>query len=123
MIKRLFLGLLLAMLVPAAPAFAQATAEEAATNLQGLVGKEYEGGVKFAAVAAEDNVLVITLDGTEGWAGVTPAEITEIFLGVFCAGPQSAAFLKSNFLRIDMLDRGTNLTKGKPVNTCTEPEE
>lgn len=124
MIKRLIFGLMFAVMAWAAPAMAQVqTAADVAGRLQSLVGKEYEGGLKFISVVAEDKTLVLTIDGQTGWNGVTQDEITQIFMGGFCADPDGAKFLKTSWIRIDTLDHGANLSKGKPTNTCPPPEE
>lgn len=117
--RHLVIGLLLAVLAPSAPAFAQVmTAEEVAGPMQALVGKEYSGRLKVVSIAAEGNVLVLTIDGQAGWHGITPKQAVESFLAPFCADEDGRAFLKANMVRLDRLDRGANLERGEPTNSC-----
>jgi len=118
MFKRIVAMLGLAMLFAGAPALAQTAAESAVSHLQGIVGQEYEGDLVITSVAAEKEILVVTVNARSGWAGLPQDQITNLLLGGFCESPTAAEYFKSGWLRVDTLDHGGDLKHGAPVNSC-----
>ncbi len=123
MIKRIMMAAVLAIGV-AGPAMAGQTsgadmAASLASKLQGAVGQKEDGGVLFAAVRAEGDTVIVTIDGTEGWHGVTPAQLTNSFLTGFCTDPVKAkAYFALSAIRIDTLEFGKNLQVGQRATAC-----
>ncbi|MBO9711377.1 hypothetical protein [Sphingomonas sp.] len=112
------LALLLTPAVALAQDANQTPTQAVAQGMQPLVGQMFEGGIKIHAVAAESDVLVVTVDATQGWSGLSRDEAVQSFLGGFCGGSDNSDFFKANGLRIDTLDRGASLTKGQVLRAC-----
>ncbi len=111
-------GLAPAASAQAAPQAAKAlTATDYATNMQSIVGQEFEGGVKIHAVKAEANTLVLTVTGPDDWsANLGPDAISGALISGFCStAPQF--FSNGVTMRVDSIDKG-ELAKGPLVSTC-----
>jgi hypothetical protein len=117
--KRLLLTLTLLLPMPALAQEQPAlTAKIVSNNLQPFIGKKFDGDVTIAGVTSEGNTLIIVVDAASGWGDVPRSSATDLFLSGFCSKPAAAAYFKGNLLRVDTLERGANLLKGSPVNSC-----
>ncbi|HTU12841.1 MAG TPA: hypothetical protein VMG08_18265 [Allosphingosinicella sp.] len=116
---------LLSLALAAAPAIAQrppppqAGAAPFARRLQHLVGQR-QGPVMLAAVHAEGNVLVFTLNGGIGWRAFVPvAALTRAQLARHCQRPEVRGFFNGRrLLRVDTTELGRNRWPGQPVGRC-----
>ena len=119
MIKRLLMGFaLLFSLAQASQAFASEAsdlASQLATSLQSMVGQDQGNGLTIAAIRAEDETLVIEIDGPAAWrSNRDPKYLNELFVGGFCT---SAAFVfeRGMKLRLDTTEAAGNKQTG-PIN-------
>lgn len=120
MLKRFALAALLALTaVPASAQPVEPTTVEYAAAMQNLVGRELEGGIVIAAIAAERETLVIVLDGPAGWRdGFSSEETTGLFMNGFCEDRSFDFFAGGKTLRIDTLEAGGALRPGPLVERC-----
>lgn len=119
MIKRLLMGFaLLFSLAQASQAFASEAsdlASQLATSLQSMVGQDQGNGMTVTAIRAEDETLVIEIDGPAAWrSNRDPKYLNELFLGGFC---KNAAFVfeRGMKLRLDTTEAAGNRLTG-PIN-------
>lgn len=106
-----------AMLLPAVPASAQ-SAQEYAQGLQSLVGSKYEAGLVIQAVTAEQNTLVILIDGPKDFRlGSTAASLSDALLVGLC-GSAPTFFDTGITLRVDTTEAHATLLKGPIVAKC-----
>jgi hypothetical protein len=119
--RRLALFLLLACL-PACESQPHDAADYARGS-QSMVGIG-SGPVTVKSVTAEDNVLVITVDGPENWRGGNPSfMLTAFALDGFCdARASKGYFAEGRKLRIDTLEAGRRLIRGQPVTRCRDAQ-
>jgi hypothetical protein len=98
---------------------ASLSAETFARGMQQLVGQQM-GPLRIASVAAEGNVLVVTLDGATGWrAETSPTGINEAFLAGYCRNPNAAVYFGGGrTMRVDTMENGQNRIQGAPVDRC-----
>jgi hypothetical protein len=92
-----------------------------ARELQSYVGRSF-GVMTLRSVQAQDDELVLTLDGAAGWRGGTPSySITASVLRGFCSKPMAASyFAEGRTIRIDLLEAGANPVRGVPVTRCPQ---
>ena len=119
MIKRLMMGFaLLFSLVQASQAIASEAsdlASQLATSLQSMVGEDQGNGLTVAVIRAEDETLVIEIDGPAAWrSNRDPKYLNDLFLGGFC---KNAAFVfeRGMKLRLDTTEAAANKLAG-PIN-------
>ena len=86
--------------------------------MRSTVGMVFEGGIQILAVDAEDNTLVITVTGPDGWrADATPQQVSDALVTGFCE--TSPEFFRSSHIkmRVDSIDMKAK-TKGPVVTDC-----
>ena len=113
-----------ALVLAALPVHAQetqqsgTTAAQYAQHLQSAVGREFDGGIVVRAVTAEQNTLVIAVDGPAGWRkALTPETISAGLVQGFCQ--EAASFFDSGVtMRVDSLQDGAAPQKGSLVTRC-----
>lgn len=110
-----------ASLALAQPGHATTPAERtraAASAMQNTVGQELGGGLKVDAIAAEDEVLVIRVDGPAGWrANLGPDQVTAAFAEGMCE--EGSSFFDAGMkLRIDTTETGADKKTGSVVASC-----
>lgn len=90
-----------------------------ARGMQQLVGRQM-GPLTIASVAAEGNVLVVTLDGQAGWRGDTSSSgINAAFLSGYCRNPDAAIYFSAGrTMRVDTMENGQNRIQGQPIDRC-----
>ena len=95
------------------------SAETFARGMQQLVGRQM-GPLTIASIAAEANVLVVTLDGQPGWrAEVSGGGINAAFLSGFCRNPDAVTYFSGGrTMRIDTMESGQNRLQGEPIDRC-----
>ena len=93
-----------------------------AQRLHYMVGRNF-GPLQLKSIEAENDVLVVTFDGPEGWRRGTPSYvITAYFLEGFCKAPDAAGYLVAGrTLRLDSYEAGRSLIRGTPVRHCPHP--
>jgi len=121
--NKLFLAAALA--VVSIPAAATAQAPKAAPTIgdyvaamRTTIGTVFEGGIQIQAVDAEDNTLVITVTGPDGWrADATPQQVSDALVIGFCE--TSPEFFRSSHItmRVDSIDTKAK-QKGPLVSDC-----
>ena len=121
--NKLFLAAALA--VVSIPAAATAQTPKAAPTIgdyveamRSTVGMVFEGGIQILAVDAEDNTLVITVTGPDGWrADAPPQQVSDALVTGFCE--TSPEFFRSSHItmRVDSIDMKAK-TKGPVVTDC-----
>lgn len=123
MIKTLLMALLLAGQSAPTPAPAALSPAQYAEALQAIVGQRYADGVTIARIFAEDNTLVIVLDGPAGWRDAMTAEqVSSIFVASFCEEPDFDYFVDGNTMRIDTLVAGAAHRPGPLVRACSRAQ-
>ena len=116
MIGNLFLALALAQ---AAPEPVAVTPAQFAQAIQGVVGQTYEGGVTITRIYAEGQTVVVVLDGPAGWrTPMSPAEVSDIFVGSFCEGRDFEYFVNGNLMRVDTTEGGAAGRAGPVIRAC-----
>lgn len=105
----------------AGPANAQALDAAAyAEALQPIVGQVYEGGVRISAIHAEQNILVVVVDGPDGWReGLSERQVSALFMDGFCEDEPPDFFSSGLAIRVDSLDGGQDLRRGPPQLGCS----
>lgn len=122
MIKRLLMGFaLLLSLVQGSEAMASEAsdlASQLASSLQSMVGQDQGDGLTVAAIRAEDETLVIEIDGPAAWrSNRDPKVLNDAFLTGFC---KKAAFIfeRGMKLRLDTTEAGGNKLSGPIDDHC-----
>jgi len=92
-----------------------------AQELQAQVGRRF-GPLTLRAVRAEENELVVTLDGEAGWrGGMSSYTLTALVLHGFCSKPLAASyFAEGRTMRIDSLEAGARPIRGAPATRCPQ---
>ena len=98
------------------------TASEYASRTQSLVGQSY-GPMHIRSVEAENNSVVITIDGASGWRqGIPSYAMTAHFIDGFCHADKAAGyFAEGRSLRFDTMEGGRYLIRGAPLDHCPPP--
>ena len=122
MIKRLLMGFaLLFSLVQASQAIASEASDLAsrlATSVQAMVGQVQSNGLTIAAIRAEDETLVVEIDGPAGWRSSRDSKaLTDQFLGGFC---KYGAFIfeRGMKLRVDTTEAAGDKLTGSINDHC-----
>ena len=121
--NKLFLAAALAVVSIPAAATAQApnaapTIGDYVAAMRTTIGTVFEGGIQIQAVDAEDNTLVITVTGPDGWrADATPQQVSDALVIGFCE--TSPEFFRSSHItmRVDSIDTKAK-QKGPLVSDC-----
>jgi hypothetical protein len=92
-----------------------------AQELQAQVGRRF-GPLTLRAVRAEENELVVTLDGAAGWrAGMPSSTLTALVVSGFCSRPLAASyFVEGRTMRIDSLEAGAQPVRGASATRCPQ---
>jgi len=120
--KSIFMAAATVALVAPAAAFATPASDLAASMasaLQGLVGKQPDNPFTITSIKAENETLVISVDGESGWrADKSAADLSGAFVGGFCT--KAASMFDSGMkLRVDTSENGgENLWTGPTVDHC-----
>lgn len=111
--------LAMALASQAAPEPVAVTPAEFARAIQGVVGQSYEGGVTIARIYAEDQTVVILLDGPAGWRSAASAgEVSNLFIGSFCENRDFEYFVHGNLMRVDTSEAHVAIRAGPVIRTC-----
>ena len=116
--------------MPAAAALALALATPAkaqgpdaatyADGLQPMVGQVFEGGVRISAIHAEQDILVIVVDGPRGWReGLSESQISALFMDGLCESEPPGFFASGTRDQVDSLEGGQDLRRGAPQHDCS----
>ena len=111
-----------AVLFASAPAFATQASDLAARmaeRLQDLVGKQQDSMFTITAIKAEDETLVISVDGPTGWReDKSGTDLSGAFVNGFCS--KAANMFDSGMkLRVDTSENsGDKVWKGPTVDHC-----
>jgi hypothetical protein len=94
-----------------------------ARRTQHMVGT-LSGPLRVKSVEAEENVLVITVNGPENWRRGNPSFILTAFaLDGFCDSPISKDYFgEGRRLRVDTLEDGQHLIRGQLSSRCRDPQ-
>jgi hypothetical protein len=94
-------------------------AADFARRAQHLVGHK-NGPLVIDSVTAQDNVLVITVDGPENWrGGYSSYMLTAPFLDGFCRSSEAKGYFEDGRrLRVDTVEAGRRPIQGGPVSRC-----
>lgn len=94
-------------------------AKARAAALQLAVGQSFEGGVKIQSVVANEDTVVITMDGPANWReGLDAAAISSALVFGFCQEAPDAFFADGVKLRVVSLDSGKAPLEGPVVAGC-----
>lgn len=109
-------------LMIAAPVIASQTSEyvtEMVDALQFMVGKQEDSDFTIVSIKAEDEVLVLRVDGPKGWRRDKGAEeLSELFVSGFCE-KGSELFDKGVKIRVETTeDSGSGLMVGPNSDHC-----
>ena len=98
------------------------TAADYAARTQSLVGQTY-GPTRIRSVEAENESVVITVDGAPGWRrGMPSYAMTAHFIDGFCHADKAAGyFAEGRSLRFDTMEDGRYLIRGAPLDHCPPP--
>ena len=98
------------------------TAADYAARTQYLVGQSY-GPMHVRSVAAENNSVVITVDGPPGWRQNMPSyAMTAHFIDGFCHDGKAAGyFAEGRSLRFDTVEEGRYPIHGATLDHCPPP--
>ena len=111
--------LALALAAQAAPEPVAVTPAQFAQAIQGVVGQTYEGGVSIARIYAEDQTVVIVLDGPAGWRNTSSAgEVSSLFIGSFCENRDFEYFVHGNLMRVDTSEARAAIRTGPVIRAC-----
>jgi len=114
--------LALALAAQAAPEPVAVTPAQFAQAIQGVVGQTYEGGVSIARIYAEDQTVVIVLDGPAGWrTSASAGEVSGLFVGSFCENRDFEYFVHGNQMRVDTTEHGAATRTGPVIRACPPP--
>jgi hypothetical protein len=114
--------LALALAAQAAPEPVAVTPAQFAQAIQGVVGQSYEGGVTISRIYAEDQIVVIVLNGPAGWRSTaSPAEFSNLFIGSFCENRDFEYFVHGNLMRVDTTEGGAATQAGPVIRACPPP--
>ena len=109
-------------LVIAAPVIASQTSDyvaEMVDALQFMVGKQEDSDFTIVSIKAEDEVLVLRVDGPKGWRRDKGAEeLSELFISGFCE-KGSELFDKGVKIRVETTEAsGSGLMVGPISDHC-----
>jgi hypothetical protein len=114
-------AMLAALLTMAQPGGAGSgiTPQILAGALQSLVGQHMDHGTTVTRVAAEGQTVVMDFDGPVGWrAGMSPAQISALFLHNFCADRDFDYFVRGQSVRVDSTEGGAAPRTGPLITQC-----
>lgn len=115
-------ALAMAFASQAAPEPVAVTPAQFAQAIQGVVGQTYEGGVTIARIYAEDQTVVIVLDGPAGWRSTASAgDVSNLFIGSFCENRDFEYFVHGNLMRVDTSEGRAALRPGPVIRACPAP--
>lgn len=109
-------------LITAAPVIASQTSEFVAQMvdaLQFMVGKQEDTNFTIVSIKAEDEVLVLRVDGPKGWRRDKSAEeLSDLFINGFCE-KGAELFEKGVKIRVETTeDSGSGLMVGPNSDHC-----
>lgn len=109
-------------LMTAAPVVASQTSDfvtEMVDALQFMVGKQEDSDFTIVSIKAEDEVLVLRVDGPAGWRRDKSAEaLSELFISGFCESG-SELFDKGVKIRVETTEAsGSDLMLGPNSDHC-----
>jgi hypothetical protein len=119
----IFIGLAMATGLYRVAAFGPPhSAADYAARTQNLVGQGY-GPMRIRSVEAENNSVVITVDGPSGWRQNMPSyAMTAHFIDGFCRDGKAAGyFAEGRSLRFDTLEQSRYPIHGAPLDHCPPP--
>ena len=98
------------------------SAADYAARTQSLVGQSY-GPMRIRSVEAENNSVVITVDGPSGWRqGMPSYAMTAHFIDGFCHADKAVGyFAEGRSLRFDTMEEGRYPIHGAPLDHCPPP--
>lgn len=110
---------MLLILADPAPQPVTMSAAQFAEAIQGVVGQTYEGGVRIARIHAEDQTLVVTLDGPAGWRQrLSGDNVSRLFIDSFCQDRDFEYFVNGNLMRVDTTEGGSASRPGIVLRAC-----